>query len=100
MDRSARVTKNGAFLNYLTKAEPDQLQGLIKFASNEELLTVCEFVLNYIEGNLSSTVDFSRRVDFFKTLASTHITLKNKRNILNNSKAYRIVLQRFLGSVL
>ena len=100
MDRSQRVTKNEAFLNYLIKAGPIQLQGLISVSSDEELLTVCEFVLNYIEGNLKSPNDLSRRGDFLKTLASTSIKLNNKRDILNNSKTYRLVLQRFLRSVL
>ena len=100
MDRSSRATKNEAFLNYLTKAGPSQLQGLINLASDEELLTVCEFVLNYIEGNLTTTTDFSRRGDFLKTLASKYINIKKKRDILNNSKTYRLVLQRLLTAVL
>ena len=100
MDGSARVSRHKAFLQYLAKASSPQLQSLLSSASDGEIETVCEVSLNYIEGNLKSTEDLSKRRNFLKTLASRSVSLEQKRDILNSSRVYRSVLQTFIGSLL
>ena len=100
MDGSARVSRHKAFLQYLAEASPPQLQSLLSYASDSEIETICELSLNYIEGNLKSTKDLSKRRNFLKTLASKSVSLKQKRDILNSSRVYRVVLQTFIGSLL
>ena len=100
MEESKRFLRHRSFLQYLTKAAPPQLQSLLSSASVGEIETVCELTLNYIEDNLKSTEDLSRRRNFLKTLASRSVSLEQKRDILNSSKIYRTVLQIFIGSIL
>lgn len=100
MDVSTRVTGHRGFLQYLAKAEPTQLQSLLRAASDSEIKTICELSLNYIEGNLKTIEDLNRRRNFLKTLASKSVPLLQKRDILNNSRVYRSVLQNFIGLLL
>ena len=100
MEGSTRVSRHKAFLQYLTKAAPAQLQSLLSSASDGEIETICELSLNYIEDNLKSPEDLSRRRNFLKALASRSVSLEDKREIINNSKIYRTVLQLFIGSLL
>ena len=100
MEESKRFSRHRAFLQYLKKAAPPQLQSLLSSASVGEIDTICELSLNYIEDNLKSNKDLSRRRNFLKTLASRSVSIEQKRKIINSSKIYRTVLQMFIGSLL
>jgi hypothetical protein len=100
MEQSRRVRNNIEFLKYFVKATSIQLASLIRVSTDRELLAICEITLNFIKGNIKSPEDFSSRQDFLRTLGSKSVTLARKRDILNNSKTYRTVLQKFIKSVL
>jgi hypothetical protein len=100
MEGSARVKSHMSFLQYLTKASPQQLESLLVNASDSEIETICEVALNYTAGNIKSIENLSHRKNFIKTLASRSVSLDRKRDILNSSKIYRSVLQNLIYSLI
>jgi hypothetical protein len=100
MDQSLRYTKHKAFIHYLAVAYPVQLKNLLQSASEAELTTVWEILVNFLAGNIKSDLDFSQRTDFLKTLASKSVNIQRKRIILDRSRVYRSVLQRLINSLI
>jgi hypothetical protein len=100
MDRKSYLVKHNLhFIKFLAVATPTQLEFAFSTATNKQLKAVCEIVLNYLAGNLTSTKKFEHRSDLLRTLASKGVTLRRKRTILNNSRIYRRVVQTLLASV-
>jgi hypothetical protein len=100
MDQSSRFIKHKAFVNYLAVAHPVQLKNLLHSASEAELTTVWEILVNFLAGNIKSEFDFSQRTAFLKTLASRSVDIERKRIILDGSRVYRSVLQRLINSLI
>lgn len=91
--------KNLAFIELISLTNAKQLKALIDTISNEQLRALCEIALNYCEGNITASGSFSKRKDFLESLASTHIPLQTKREILQDSPIYRGIIQRLLRSI-
>ena len=75
--------KNKAFIQYLASVKHSkQIDCLIENCTNSELRALCEVVLNYLSGNLTSKEDFSKRISFINTLVDSNVSLLQKRELL------------------
>jgi hypothetical protein len=98
MDASPRVNNNIHFVHLFAKADPKQLKALVDTITRNQLLAICEIILNYCAGTLKLPPSFGRRKDLFNTLADGQVTLTDKSEILQQSAIYRGVVQRLLKS--
>ena len=99
MDHSSYVYKNKAFIQYFASVKHSkQIDILLENCTNSELRALCEVVLNYLSGNLTSKEDFSRRISLLNTLADRSVSLPQKRAVLT-SKIYRTILHKLLSTV-
>jgi hypothetical protein len=99
MDTSRVVADNLPFIRFISVANSQQLEYLFHSSTHAQLKAVCEIVLNYQAGILTSSENFDLRRDLFKTLASKTVLLSRKRAILSGSAIYRRSVQKLLASV-
>lgn len=99
MDQSIRVRRYKVFLRYFCKATGLQLKTLVEHSSDQELLAICEVLLNVLHGNIYTKFDIQKRIDLLKTLSSKTVPVDQKRHILVNSVIYRLYIKRLLCSL-
>ena len=64
---SCRMRRNSALLRYLQKAKPTQRKALLKVISDDELKTICECILNILQGTVKITPKVKRELQKHKT---------------------------------
>jgi len=86
----SRISKHGAFLQYLVQANPKERKKLIKNASKVEINSVCEVCKNILAGRIPLKGQQHRRFCRFKNivrkLANRRIGLETKRRILQQQR--------------
>ena len=88
------------FLNLLDSTHTTQQRALIKTLSPEQLRTLCEILLNIVEGTLdiSSYVKnyFKRKSRVIKRLLNKNTSKKNKQSLLlKNIKLLKYIIKTF-----
>ena len=85
-----------AYINFVCKANKEQLNYLLCNSTDIQLKTICEIALNYILGNIPAHKKFDKRRALFEFFANREIPLEHKRVILCKSIVYRNVIQQLL----
>ena len=100
MDARQSVSRNKSFLEVFASSKGNQLLQLAKTATKAQLLAICDVVLNYTHGVISSDVSFERNRKFLNAVIDPKVSLELKRQLLVESVVYRNIIKRLLANVL
>lgn len=100
MDNRGRLHKNIHFIHLYVTADSKQRKALTETISRDQLLTLCEIILNTKVGNIEKPDFFNKHLDFLETLADTKVSVSLKQEILIKSATYRGIVKRLLSHFL
>jgi hypothetical protein len=97
-----RLQNNITYIDVLAKAKPNQRKAILMTADKELILSICECVLNVLNGNIPLKIHELEKLKKYKShlrkLASDNIHVKHKRDILVQKGGFLpVVLAPILG---
>lgn len=94
------ISRHREYIQYLSVCTLKQAQILIKISTDNEIKTICEVALNYINKRINTIQGFEKRHNLLNNLASKDISVSRKREILINSSCYTKVVQTLARKVI